>query len=95
VLLGSSLGAFAATGFFADGFDPRHNLELLLALAFLLGLVVGRWWALLGALAAGVWYLAQTDDPEIRGLIGTWFLLAAISIAAGVLVRRGISRLRR
>jgi hypothetical protein len=84
-----------AIGLFADGFDPRHNLALLLAVAFVFGLVVGRWWALLGALGAGAWYLAQTDDPEIQGLIGTWFLLAAISIAVGVVVRRGLGRLRR
>jgi hypothetical protein len=81
--------------FFADGFDARHNLGLLIALSFFFGLVVGRWWALLGALAAGAWYVAQTDDPEIQGLIGSWFLLAGLGIAIGVLVRRGLGRLRR
>ena len=85
----------ASMGLFADGFDPRHNFALVLALAFLFGLVIGRWWALLGAVAAAAWWLTQTDDPEIQGLIVTWSLLAAVSIAVGVLVRRRLGRLRR
>lgn len=95
MLLEARLVAFVATRLLADGFDPRHNFELFFALAFLFGLGVGRWWAVLGAFGAGAWYLTQTDDPEIQALIGTWFLLAAIGIAVGVLVRHGLTRLRR
>jgi hypothetical protein len=51
--------------------------------------VVGRWWALLAAVALGVW-IGLVEEVEVPG----WFLgagyavLAAGGIALGVAVRR-------
>ena len=65
-------------------------LELIFAGGgFLLGLAVGRWWALGGAVAAGL-AIGLTEEAEISGalfgLIGG--LLALVGIAGGVAVRR-------
>jgi hypothetical protein len=51
--------------------------------------VVGRWWALFAALAAGVW-IGLVEQVEVPG----WFLgavyaiLAGGGVAAGVLLRK-------
>lgn len=60
---------------------------------FLLGLVLGRWWALAAALPVGVW-IGLAEEVEVPG----WFLgaayaiLAGAGIAAGVVLRRVAAR---
>jgi hypothetical protein len=64
-------------------------LPAVVAGGLVLGLVIGRWWALLGAVGVAVW-LAVVSEVEVS----RWFLAAAygvaaaVSIAAGVLLRR-------
>ena len=56
----------------------------------ILGLIVGRWWALAAAAALGAWIALITEVDEVPG----WYLgagyatLTAIGIAAGVGGRR-------
>lgn len=64
--------------------------ELLIAGAgMLVGLIVGRWWALLGSIAVGIW-IGFHSDVELP----SWFLgvayaaLSAVGIAVGIAVRR-------
>lgn len=70
-------------------------LPVLVAAGLVLGLVIGRWWALLGAVGVAVW---MTVVSEVE--VSRWFLaaaygvIAAASIAAGVLLRR-VGRRRR
>ena len=57
---------------------------------FVLGLAVGRWWALAAALPLGAWILLTN---ELEGQIGAWVatvlsLLLACAIGAGVGLRR-------
>ena len=60
----------------------------------MLGLLVGRWWALVAAAGVGVW-VALSEEIELDG----WFLglgyalLAAVGIALGILTRRYAGRL--
>ena len=65
---------------------------LYVALVFgglILGLIIGRWWALAGAAALGAW-MALITEVEVPG----WYLgagyatLTAVGIAAGVGARR-------
>jgi hypothetical protein len=57
-----------------------------------LGLIVGRWWALLGAVGVGLW-IGLWEEVEIPG----WFFgllaggLALVGIGVGVLLRRQFS----
>ena len=61
-----------------------------LVLGFAVGLLVGRWWAVVAAGAVGIWIALSTGVDEVP----PWFLgfayavFAAVGIAAGVLVRR-------
>lgn len=57
---------------------------------FVFGLIVGRWWAALGALPLGVYILATNG---FEGHLGEWvaFMLStllACAIACGVAIRR-------
>jgi hypothetical protein len=67
---------------------------VLVGAGFVLGLVVGRWWALIAAAVVGV-LAAVFEEIELEG----WFLglvsavLAAIGISIGILTRRLASRL--
>jgi hypothetical protein len=60
-----------------------------------LGLLVGRWWALLGAVGFGLW-IGLSEEVEISG----WFfglaagVLALVGIGVGVALRRALSRAR-
>jgi hypothetical protein len=72
-------------------------LYLILLLAgLILGLAVGRWWALVAAAGIGVWIAVVSEVDEVP----PWFLgaayavLAASGIAVGVAVRKR-TRLRR
>ena len=62
----------------------------LIAGGLVLGLVIGRWWALVGAVGIAVWVLLAWDDLEVSRsfLAAAYGAIAAVSIAAGVLVRR-------
>jgi hypothetical protein len=67
---------------------------VLVGAGFVLGLVVGRWWALTAAAVVGV-VAALFEEIEVEG----WFLglvyavLAAIGISIGILIRRFGGRL--
>jgi hypothetical protein len=67
---------------------------VLVGAGFVLGLIVGRWWALIAAAVVGV-LAAVFEEIELEG----WFLglvsavLAAIGISIGILTRRLASRL--
>jgi len=62
---------------------------VLVGASLVLGLIVGRWWALLAAAGLGVW-IALTEEVEVDGLwLGFAYAgLAALGIIAGVLLRR-------
>jgi hypothetical protein len=69
-------------------------LPFVLALAGLaVGFIVGRWWALLPALAIGVW-AGMTEEVEVPGLlIGLYIgLPAGLGILSGVATRRVLAR---
>jgi hypothetical protein len=58
-------------------------LELIFAGGgFLLGLLLGRWWALVGAVAAGI-AIGLTEEAEIPGAL--YGLLAGLSRSAASL----------
>jgi hypothetical protein len=63
---------------------------LLVIGALILGLLIGRWWALAAAAAAGVWIATVSEVDEVPG----WFLgaaygaLMAAGIAGGVIIRQ-------
>ena len=69
---------------------------VLVGAGFLLGLIVGRWWALGAAAAVGI-FAAVFEEIEVEG----WFLgllyavLAAVGISIGILTRRFAGRLSR
>jgi hypothetical protein len=62
----------------------------LVLAGFILGLIVGRWWALVAPAAFGAWIAVNTPVVDVP----PWFLgaglaaLPAIGIAAGVAGRR-------
>jgi hypothetical protein len=62
---------------------------ILVGAGLVLGLIVGRWWALLAAAGLGVW-IALTEEVDVDGLwLGFAYAgLAALGIIAGVLLRR-------
>jgi hypothetical protein len=61
-----------------------------LVLGFLLGLAVGRWWALAAAVAVLIWIWSSTGVDEVpHWLLGCLYGgIAAIGIAGGVAVRQ-------
>jgi hypothetical protein len=56
----------------------------------MLELVIGRWWALVGALGLALWVFLTWDDLEVPRsfLAAAYGAIAAVGIAAGVLLRR-------
>ena len=66
-------------------------MPVLTAAGFILGLVVGRWWALTTAIGVGVW-VAIVSEVEVPG----WILglgsgaIGCVGIGAGIVVRRAI-----
>jgi uncharacterized membrane protein len=53
------------------------------------GLIVGRWWALIAAVGFGVWAWTVSELEVPDWFIGLVYgLLAAIGIALGVIARR-------
>jgi hypothetical protein len=69
---------------------------VLIGGGIVLGLLVGRWWALLLAAALGVWISQATEVEAVPGwYLGlVYALLGAAGITAGVLVRRRLARRR-
>lgn len=69
---------------------------MLIGAGFILGVLVGRWWAVAPAVGFGVW-IAIVSEVEVPG----WFLgvmygvIGCASIGTGIAVRRVIHRLRR
>ena len=63
---------------------------MLIGGGIVLGLLVGRWWALVPAAALGIWISQATEVEAVPGwYLGlVYALLGAVGIAAGVLVRR-------
>jgi hypothetical protein len=66
---------------------------VLIAAGFVLGIAIGRWWALLAAFAFGLW-AGTTEEVEVSGwLIGVGYGgLAGVGVASGVGVRRMLNR---
>lgn len=69
---------------------------MLIGAGFILGVLVGRWWALAPAVVFGVW-IAIVSEVEVPD----WFLglmygvIGYVSIGTGIVVRRAIHRLSR
>ena len=61
---------------------------VLVAAGLLVGLLIGRWWALLLAVAFGIW-IAVTEEVEVGGaLLGVGYGgIAGFGIALGVALR--------
>ena len=66
---------------------------VLIVAGFVLGIAVGRWWALPAALALGL-LVGVTEETEVSGWVtGAYVALpAAIGIASGVVTRRLLAR---
>lgn len=66
---------------------------MLIGAGFILGVLVGRWWALAPAVGFGVW-IAIVSEVQVPG----WFLglmygvIGCASIGTGIVVRRAIHR---
>jgi hypothetical protein len=67
---------------------------IVISLGVVVGLVAGRWWAFVIAIALGVWITLNSTVDEVPA----WFLgaayaaLAGVGIAAGVGVRKIAAR---
>jgi hypothetical protein len=58
-----------------------------------LGLVVGRWWALVAAIGVAVWIIVASEVEVSRWFLGPAYgAVTAAGICAGVLLRRFASR---
>ena len=64
----------------------------LVAIGLVAGLVIGRWWALLLAVALSVWIFLVSEVDEVPPwLLGLGYgVLAGAGIVVGVLVRRSL-----
>ena len=55
--------------------------------------MVGRWWALLAAVALGIWIGLETEVEIPHWLLGAGYaILAGGGIAAGVLLHKALAR---
>jgi drug/metabolite transporter (DMT)-like permease len=68
-------------------------VPVLLAAGFLVGLALGRWWALLGAVVVGI-AVGFTSEVEVSPIVlGVGYgLVSALAIAMGVTLRRRVGR---
>jgi hypothetical protein len=68
-------------------------VAVLIGVGFALGLIVGRWWVILACVGVGAW-IGLSEELEIPG----WYLglvyaaLSGLGLAAGILVRRNLTR---
>jgi hypothetical protein len=66
---------------------------VVFAVGLLIGLVVGRWWALLAAVAWGVYVAAESEVELPPGVLALFdMIVAAAGIAAGVMIRRRLAK---
>jgi hypothetical protein len=62
---------------------------VLIGAGFAVGLILGRWWALLACVGVGLW-IGVSEEVEVPG----WFLgfayagLSGLGVAGGVMLRR-------
>jgi drug/metabolite transporter (DMT)-like permease len=65
----------------------------LLAAGFIVGLALGRWWALIGAVVVGI-AVGFTSEVEVSPVVlGVGYcLVSAFAIALGVALRRTVGR---
>jgi hypothetical protein len=78
--------------------DAGRVIEpVLIAVGFILGLLVGRWWAVTPAVGFGVWVAIASHLDEVPGwLLGIWYgAIGCMGVVTGIAVRRAIHRLRR
>ena len=68
---------------------------MLIAVGFILGLVVDRWWAVAAPIGFGVW-VAIVSEVEVPGWFsGVWYgAIGCVGICTGIFARRAIHRLR-
>jgi hypothetical protein len=68
-------------------------VSVLLAAGFIVGLALGRWWALIGAVVIGI-AVGFTSEVEVSPIVlGVGYgLVSAFAIAMGVALRRTIGR---
>jgi hypothetical protein len=68
----------------------------LIAAGLVFGAVVGRWWSLLGAVVIGLLVGLFFEVEVSRTLLGVASgVVAAVAIAIGVTLRRGLARAMR
>jgi hypothetical protein len=76
--------------------DSKSMLPLvLIGASFILGIALGRWWALLACVAVGLW-VGTTEEVEVPGwVLGAGYgALSGIGVASGVMARRLLARPR-
>jgi hypothetical protein len=60
---------------------------LYVALGFVAGATIGRWWVLVAAIPFGIWF-ASSAPPDLEGLVGwTAGILMVMAITLGLFVR--------
>jgi hypothetical protein len=66
------------------------GLLIVAVLGFALGFATGRWWALLTGVVFAIWIGlgTQADEVSARELILRYGAVAAVTVAAGVIVRK-------
>jgi hypothetical protein len=65
----------------------------VVVLGFVVGVVVGRWWALVAAIIFGAWIWSESTLEVSAWFIGSAYAgIAAAGIAAGVLLRKFVAR---
>jgi hypothetical protein len=70
-------------------------VPVLIAVGLILGLLVGRWWALIAAIGFGVWVTVRSEVEVPGWFLGLWYgAIGCVAIGTGIGVRRAIHRLR-
>jgi hypothetical protein len=67
-------------------------VAVLIGAGFVLGIVLGRWWALLASLGLGAW-IGVTSELDVHWWLGAVYAAySGLGIAAGVLFRRYVAK---